>query len=71
MSIIRKSLLLAISGAILASVPLATAKWHSPIHPGDHVLTQSVLLILSRKQPRWLKMCGTATRSCVMPVSII
>lgn len=37
MSIIRKSLLLAISGAILASVPLATAKWHSPIHPGDHV----------------------------------
>lgn len=37
MSIIRKSLLLAISGAILASVPLAAARWHSPIHPGDHV----------------------------------
>lgn len=37
MSILRKSLLLAISGAILASIPLAAAKWHAPIHPGDHV----------------------------------
>lgn len=37
MSIIKKSLLLAICGVVFATIPLAAAKWHSPIHPGDHV----------------------------------
>lgn len=71
MSIIRKSLLLAISGAILASVPLATAKWHSPIHPGDHVFDAKRFTDSVKETAEMVKMCGTATRSCVMPVSII
>lgn len=37
MSIIKKALLLAVCGALLATIPLALARHHRPIHPGDHV----------------------------------
>ena len=37
MSIIKKTLFLAACGVVFATIPFAAAKWHSPIHPGDHV----------------------------------
>lgn len=37
MSIIKKTLFLAACGVAFAAFPFAAAKWHSPIHPGDHV----------------------------------